>query len=167
MLGYEVQETLSEITYNTHWFNLSDVFGIDSIKYREANGSTKAAFFVNGSSDEWAAKKVGGISAKMLSRRFDIEFRVQYVYSYDPVTEVYTEHKVEVPMLFVQEENFDTLIADVGSTNGIIIALLVNSDDISKILSDYDTLIPAYIENKGLITVDLILAYIGEKKVNE
>ena len=70
-------------------------------------------------------------------------------------------------MLFVQEENFDTLIADVGSTNGIIIALLVNSDDISKILSDYDTLIPAYIENKELITVDLILAYIGEKIVIE
>ena len=163
MIAYEVQETLSSIVYNTLWFNLDDVSGIKSFKYREKNGDTPAAVFVNGSSTQWEAKKVGGIGAKMLSRRFDIELRTQYVYSYDAATEEYVAHEIKVPMLFVQEENYDTLIDDVKSANRINISVTVNSGDLNKLLEDYDSLIPGFIETKDEITDDAIVEYIGER----
>ena len=163
MIGYEVQETLSSIVYNTLWFNLDSVDGITGIKYIAASGEEKAQLFVNGSPEKWKTKNVGGISAKMLSRRFDIEFRTHYVYSYDPVAETYTVHKIEVPMLFIQEENYDTLIADVKSTNGIDIAITIAIEDHTKLLADYDDLIPAFIKSKDSITPDTIINYIGNK----
>jgi hypothetical protein len=163
LIGYEVQETLSSIVYNTLWFNLSDVDGINTIKYQPAEGSTAAKIYINGSKDIWGVKKVGGLSLKALSRRFDIEFRTQYVYSYDAQSGKYIEHAVQVPMLFVQEENYDTLISDVKSANKITVSIDVNGTDFEQMLSDYDTLIPIFIQHKDLITPEIIIAYIGEK----
>ncbi len=163
LIGYEVQETLSSIVYNTLWFDLKDINGINTIKYQEAEGKNPAKVFVNGSSTAWEAKKVGGISLKMASRRFDIEFRTQYVYTYNATEGKYSEHKINVPMIFVQEENYETFIADVKSTNDVTINILVDSNDVDKVLSDYDTLIPIFIENKDKITPDSIVSYIGEK----
>ncbi len=60
LLGYEVRETLKSITYNTLWFSLSDVEGVNSIKYREKTDDESAAFFLNGSAKEWENKLVGG-----------------------------------------------------------------------------------------------------------
>lgn len=161
MIGYEVEETLSSITYNTLWFNLSEVLGINSVKYREKNGSVADAFFVNGMNSEWEAKKVGGLSSKTLSRRFDIEFRTQYVYSYNAGSGEYTEHEIKVPMLFVQEENYETLISDVLATNGVNISLLVAGADFEKLLLCYDELIPVFVQNKESTTSEMIVAYIG------
>lgn len=163
MIGYEVQETLLSIVYNTLWFNLSDVSGITSFKLVEGTGEEKDKIYVNGSTSVWEAKKVGGLSAKMASRRFDIELRTQYVYSYDAATKEYTAHTVQVPMLFVQEENYSTLAADVKSTNNVTVAVKVSDDDLDKLLDDYDGYVPVFIQNKENITVDKILAYIGEK----
>lgn len=163
LLGYEVQETLSAITYNTLWFNLNDVTGIQTLKYQEQSGDTAAAVYINGSTSKWQTKKVGGIGAKMLSRRFDIEFRTQYVYSYDAATESYVAHKISVPMLFVQEECYDTFIGDVKSTNNVTVSVSVNNQDLEKLLDDYDALIPVFISNKDKITPEVILAYIGNK----
>ena len=163
MIGYEVNETLSSIVYNTLWFNLNDISGINSIKYRAKNGDVPAAFFINGIGNEWETKNVGGLGLKMLSRRFDIEFRTQYVYSYDATTGEYVEHAVQVPMLFVQEECYEDLIEDVESTNDVTITVLVTDADLTKILDDYDTLIPIFVENKESVTTDDIVAYIGNK----
>lgn len=158
MVGYEVKETLSLLNFDTLWFNLSDVMGINSIKYRTATDDVDDAFFINGSSTAWAAKK-----NLNTSRRFDIEFRTQYVYSYDPSTGEYTEHAIQVPMFFVQEGNYDTVVADVKSTNKVDIVVTVDSTDLDKLLEDYDTLVPIFIENKDDITPDDIVAYIGNK----
>ena len=164
MIGYEIQETLSAITYNTLWFNLEDITGIQSIKYIPATDSTAAAFYVNGSSDAWANKKVGILGGlKAASRRFDIEFRTQYFYSYDPVTETYTAHAVQVPMFFVQEEYYDDLVSDVKSTNKITISVALSDDDLDEIMQAYDTTVPVFIENKEKMSVDAILAFIGTK----
>lgn len=65
-------------------------------------------------------------------------------------------------MLFVQEDNFDTLIDDVQSTNKINISVDVAEADLTKVMSDYDALIPVFIEHKDLITPEIIVAYIGE-----
>ena len=163
LIGYEVQEKLSALIYNTLWFDLNDVYGINSIKYIEKNGETPAQTFVNGSSTQWQTMDYGGASLKYLSRRFDIEFRTQYVYSYDAATEKYTEHEIQVPMLFVQEEKYSTFTADMLATNGVAAAVTVSSTNLAKLLDDYDTLIPVFIQNKDNITADSIVAYIGNK----
>ncbi len=157
LLGYEVQETLSAVKYDTLWFNLSDIGGITSIKYQEAEDKDPAKVFINGSSTAWEVKKA------LLSRRFDIEFRTQFVYSYDTTEEKYIEHKIDVPMIFVQEKYYDTFVDDVKSVNDITINITVDNDDFNKILTDYETLIPVFIENKDKITADIIVSYIGDK----
>ncbi|MBO5440416.1 MAG: hypothetical protein J6A53_07165, partial [Clostridia bacterium] len=157
LLGYEVQEKLSALTYDTLWFNLKDIDGINTIKYQPAEGKEAAKVFINGSSTQWQAKKV------LLSRRFDIELRTQFVYSYDATEQKYIEHKIEVPMIFVQEKNYDTFIDDVEATNDVTVSVEVSDADLDKILEDYDTLIPIFIENKDKVTVDTIITYIGEK----
>ncbi len=157
LLGYEVSEKLSAIQYHTLWFDLNTFEGFDSIKYRPATDNVTAAFFLNGSSSAWQPMR------NLLSRRFDIEFRTQYFYSYDSATETYTEHAVKVPMLFVQEDNFDTLIDDVETKNDLSLEFLMDDDVLEKLLLDYDTFIPIFAENKEVMTSDVILAYIGEK----
>ena len=167
MLGYEIRETLSSITYNTLWFNLDQIDGINSIRYQTATEETAAAFYINGSTKAWENKLVGGFGLKMLSRRFDIEFRTQYFYSYDATTEEYTQHAVQVPMFFVQEENFDTVVSDVKSTNSVNITLDIATADLEKIQADYKKYIDVFIANKELVTEEVIIAYIGEKVVFE
>lgn len=119
---------------------------------------------VNGSAEKWAVKKVGGLSLKTASRRFDIEFRTQYFYRYNAGTQAYDEVAVEVPMLFVQEEYLDTLTDDVRSVNpAVTLTVTMNTTDLTRIESDYDTLIDVFITNKSTATSSDVVAAIGEK----
>lgn len=162
MLGYEVKETLSSINYDTLWFDLDCFTGINSIKAVENDG--KYTFYVNGSSTPWANKKVGGISATMLSRRFDIELRTQYFYKYDAATESYVQVSALVPMLFVQEAYYDSLSDDVKSANSsITLSSLVDEDTLAKIKSDYSSYVSAFIETKDSMSSEAIIAFIGDK----
>ena len=110
---------------------------------------------------------MGGFGLTMLSRRFDIEFRTQYFYSYDATTEEYTQHAVQVPMFFVQEEHLETVVSDVKSTNSINITLDIATADLEKIQADYKKYVDIFIANKELVTEEVIIAYIGEKVVFE
>ncbi len=168
MIGYEVKEAKEmsgvEVNFDTLWFNLNCVSGLNSIKYVPASDDTKASLYVNGSSTAWKYKTVGGFSLTMLSRRFDIEFRTQYVTSYDSSTGEYTVHKIQVPMLFVQEDFYDTLSDDIKSENkNLTTQVTVSSADLNKLLSDYELLIPIFTEEKSNITKEVIIAYLGEK----
>lgn len=165
LLGYEVRETLSKLTYNTYWFDLSDVAGLTSLKYRpaSADGKTKAAFFVNGSSREWVATKVGGVNLKTASRRYDLEFRSQYFYTYNATEKCYEVLEVSVPMLFVQEEWFEDFEEDVENDNGVRLSVTVKTADLDKLSEDYDTLVDVLIQNKELVTEEIIVALIGSK----
>lgn len=166
MLGYEVNEVAEKlgvtVNFDTLWFNLDMVLGIDSIKCVTDNDGYK--IYVNGLSKEWKYKTVGGFSLSSFSRRFDIEFRTQYVTSYDPTTEEYTVHKVQVPMLFIQEDYFDTHSDDIKAENKDVNAVVtVSGTALAKLQSDYEELVPVFVENKEIYTVELILAYIGDK----
>ncbi|MDE6293777.1 MAG: InlB B-repeat-containing protein, partial [Clostridiales bacterium] len=165
MISYEVRETQTvkgiSVTFNTLWFDLADVSGITSVKY-EKTDDNKTNFYVNGSASAWQNKKVGGVSLKTASRRFDIEFRTQYFYAAGDKEGEVVEVEVKVPMLFVQEEQFDTLSKDVKSENdGVNIAVTVSATNLNKQKSDYDTLVDEFIANKQAITVDYIIEYIG------
>ena len=158
LLGYEVKETQSILEFNTLWFDLKSVSGINSIKY----AADTENFFVNGSSAAWQSKNVSLIN---FSRRFDIEFRTQYVYEYDEDSGEYAKIKISVPMFFVQEEHYSTLAKDVKEVNaGVDVAVTLSAANLNKIKNDYYTYVEVFIANKELVTVDKILEFIGEKK---
>ena len=164
MLAYEVKETLSAIEYNTLWFNMKDIDGINSIKYVPETDDNDAMFCINGTNVAWETKKVGILGGvKAGSRRFDIEFRTQYYFYYDAEEEAYVSVGVSVPMFFVQEEMFNDLEKDVKSTNGIEIEVAAESATLSKLMADYDTLVPIFIQHKDNFSSDDIIAIIGEK----
>lgn len=161
LLGYEVRETkkiVVDVIFNTLWFDLCNVSGITSIK-QDADEN----IYINGSSTKWAVKKVGGFSAKIDSRRFDIEFRTQYFYTYDAENEKYVEVKASVPMMFIQQENFDTFTADVKSENNVTLTVTTDDTTLDVIKEYYTTLVPVFIENKDKVTSAQILEYIGDK----
>lgn len=171
MLGYEVKETLSLITFDTLWFDLASMNGLNSVRYREADADKDidAAFFVNGSNSEWVAKKVGGINPLTTkTRRYDIEFRDRFFYVYDAEKETYEKVTVSVPMLFVQEDYYDTLSADVASENsGVTLSSRVAAADLAMLKSEYHTQVDVFIENKDEMTVETVLSFIGSKKMFE
>ena len=161
LLGYEVRETQSlagkSVTFDTLWFDLAEVGGITSVKYdQDAN-----KFYVNGSSKEFTTKKVGGLSLKTASRRYDIEFRTQYFYALED--DELVEIAVKVPMLFVQEQQFDTLASDIASENaGLNVTVTLDTAHLNKLKADYATLVDVFTENKDDVTPDAIIAFIGE-----
>ena len=164
LIGYEVRETLSSITYNTLWFNLADTSGISTIKRATAplENNNPHLIYVNGSANVFATKNVGGLSLKTLSRRFDIEFRKQYFFALSGSE--YVTVVVEVPMLFVQEEQMAALVNDIKSVNSGVVtsfALNVSTLDQQQIMNDYDNLIDAFIVKKAEMNVQAILTFIG------
>ena len=68
-------------------------------------------------------------------------------------------------MMFIQEDYLSSFTTDVEAQNDVMVSIRVSNADIEKIMDDYDTLIPIFAENVEAITVDMILAYIGEKIV--
>lgn len=162
LIGYEVREELSKIVYNTLWFNLTDISGWNTLRYRAAEkDGENAAFLVDGK--EFVNKKVGGLGAKMLSRRFDIEYRTQYFYVRNENGDGYDTVAVEVPMLFVQEEYLDSLSADVKAVNkSLTVSVTMPKVYLDKIRADYKTLIDEFQKNKDSITEEKIIEMIGD-----
>ena len=164
LLGYEVRETrdipiFGDITFDTLWFDLSYISGINSIRYVEATDDDDAAFYINGSSTPWAVKKNTNTS-----RKFDIEFRTQYFYVYNEQTEEYEKVAVQVPMFFVQEKNYGSLANDVEDANDIEISVTLSAAKLDKLQDDYDTYVDDFIDNKAAMTEDAIITAIGDKK---
>lgn len=167
LMSYEVNESLSKINYDTLWFNLSDIEGIDNIKVIEGssdeNKSNPHTVYINNSSEQFKVKNVGGISAQMLSRRYDIEMRTQYFYYLNEEDE-YEAIEVQIPMLFVQEAQYEDLISDVEEENDITISLSTNITlNVEDLISNYDILVPIFNENKENVTAEAIEEFIGQK----
>jgi uncharacterized repeat protein (TIGR02543 family) len=163
LLGYEVQETLSSITYNTLWFNLADTSGILTIKFEDApiEDSNPYLVYINGSGDVFMSKNVRGFSLRTQSRRYDIELRDQYFYYMDG--ENLVVENTLVPMIFVQEEQIDTLVSDINSENSnLTFGLNVTQVVIDKIKDNYSTLIEPFNLQKGEVTAESIVEYIGD-----
>ena len=163
LLGYEVREAKSfplvgEISFHTLWFDLNYIDGINTVRYVAGTNNDDAAFYINGSSTPWKAVK------NTLTRKFDLEFRTQYFYTYNEAKGTYDVVEVQVPMLFVQEENYSTLVQDVMSANHVEISVTLSPSRLNKLQADYDTYVDIFIENKGAMTEALIVTNIGDKK---
>lgn len=159
MLGYEIQETLSKINYNTLWFNLNDITGINYVKHDDK-------FFVNYSSTQFATKNFGGVSGKTLSRRYDIEERLQYFYGI--VDDKLVEYETSIPMMFIQEEKLSDFASDVKEKNSYLeVAINLLPIYLAKIETDYDEYVPVFAEHKDDMPSASIVDFIGEPTVIE
>ena len=173
LLGYEVQETLTIAgvsgTYNTLWFNLSDISGITSVKVTnktDTNQSSKSTVdvYLNGSSTLFVPAYNTKLTVKT-SRKHDIELRTQYFYGKDASGDI-VEYKTTVPMMFIQQDNdkdtnFTDYPSDMLKNNGITSTVTLNKTYLNKIMSDYATLIEVFKTNKELVDSELIKSYIN------
>lgn len=171
LLGYEVREELTIAgvtgTYNTLWFNLWDIQGINSVKVTDksdANESGKSTVdvYLNGSSSLLSPtyNKKGFVTT---SRKYDIEYRTRYYYTYDDETGTYVSNKVQVPMMFIQEgDNYNSFSSDILKDNGITASVSLSQIHLNKILSDYDTLIDIFIVNKESMSSEAIISYLEQ-----
>ena len=170
LLGYEVREELTFAgltgTYNTLWFNLWDIQGINSVKVTDktdANKSGKSTVdvYLNGCST-----LLSPTYNKLIvetSRKYDIEYRTRYYYTYNAETGTYVSNAVQVPMMFIQEgDNYDSFSADMLKDNGVTASVSLSQTHLNKILSDYDTLIDIFIANKDAMSSETIIAYLEQ-----
>ncbi len=170
MLGYEVREELTIAgvtgTYNTLWFNLWDIKGINSVKVLDKtddNTSSRSTVdvYVNGSSKLLSPT----YNTKIIktSRKYDIEFRNRYYYTYDAENESYVANCVSVPMMFIQEgSNYNSFTSDIKKDNNIDASVSLNQTHLNKILADYDTLIDIFIVNKESMSSETINEYLEQ-----
>ena len=70
-------------------------------------------------------------------------------------------------MLFVQEENYETLADDIADTNGVTVSHNADAADLTALKDAYATLVDTFIANKDTMTADSIIALIGDKIVIE
>lgn len=172
LVGTEVREELTVAgltdTYNTLWYPLTSVTGITSIKkVDEMNGTNADTVYINGKTDTIHTKLYGGINAKTASRRFDIEFKTMYFWLYNETEQKYESVKAEIPMLFVQEEKFDSFAEDFREKNGITVSLNVNTADKTAVSYGYYTLLTAYDKIREKVTFATICTYCGVKTKDE
>ena len=153
--------------YNTYWFPIESVSGVTSVKAEKNSGisvQNPHKIYINGSSEQFHAKKVGGFGADTLSRRYDIEMKTVYYYVYDAAQKEFEKIKCEIPMMFVQEDHFDTFSKDVaGANEGLSLTITVLSEDIGALDGYYETLLPAYNEIAALVSPEDVITFIGEK----
>ncbi len=171
LLGYEVREELTVAgikgTYNTLWFNLWDIQGIDSVKVNDktdANTSSKSTVdvYLNGSSTLLSPTYNSKLGVKT-SRKYDIEYRTRYYYTFDVESETYHSNAVQVPMVFIQEgDNYKSFSSDILKDNGISASVSLSQQHLNKILSDYDTLIDVFITNKDAMSSEAIITYLKQ-----
>lgn len=165
LIGYEVRETISSITYNTLWFNLTDTTGITSIRKEVApiENANKHLIYVNNQSTVFKTKTFGGFTLKNLSRRYDVEFRTQYFYYLDMNNELKSK-SVLIPMLFIQQEKRTELLTDVMKENSYLLTFNLNVTEANQnnIITAYETLVDPFILQKDEITVSVIIEYIGK-----
>ncbi len=99
------------------------------------------------------------------SRKYDIELRSRFYYTYDSENNKYVANEVLVPMMFIQEDNdidsnFSDYPSDMKKNNGITSSVTLNNALLNKILSDYDTYIDVFIINKENMSSDQIVQYL-------
>ena len=161
LLAYEVNEVLSNIEYNTLWFNLDDTSGITNIKaIEEKNSNNPHTIYINNSNNIFKTENYGGINLKTASRRYDIELRSQYFYYLDE-NEEYKQIECQIPMLFIQEEKLEDLAKDINSNNNISFTLNVNESIINYLTNEYSLAIKLFNEIKEKYSIDYILEFIA------
>ena len=167
-IGAEVAETVKAVDYDTLWFPLDDVQGFSTVRAVEDPDATPLVgnshlVYVNGSSDVFETKNIGGLGLDMLSRRFDIEMKeVWYVVAEQDGEEItYSTQKTLIPMLFVQKQSLSDFAEDVTEKNDSVTNAALPAT--SPITTPFTASKETYLALKELITYEQIQSFIGEK----
>lgn len=123
MISAEVEESVLISDYDTHWVNVYDVSGINSVKAVKNDvdiNPTKNQndIYVNGSQDVFVPE-YNTVAFVKTSRHYDIEMREVYyvVKKVEGDKTIYEVVKTEIPMVFVQEENIEDFASEVKENN--------------------------------------------------
>ncbi len=162
----EVETTLGVAIFDTLWYPLSYLSGVDTIKkLDEINVMNPDKVYINGASDTIHTKTIGGINKKALSRRFDIEFKTMYFFVYDETNEKYVSVEREIPMLFIQEECLEDFEDDFNAKNKEYLtgsaSLIVAEKDAEAVEYGYYTLREVYDALETVISKAEIEAWCG------
>ena len=166
LVGTEVKEILNKKEYDTLWYNLRDLSGVNSIKKEDnQNGSNPDTVYINGYAEAIGSMEVDRLKLDF-SRRFDIEFKTVYAWrktvNADGIEE-YEKAEFEAPMLFVQEKCSDTLEEDFSKENKDCLTgtVSLNVSEAAKqaVHTGYYDLLPAYEEIKESVTDEEIKAF--------
>ena len=124
--------------------------------------------YINGSENPIKTKLVGGVSGRTLSRRFDIEMKDMFLYTYNQDEQKYEKVKISIPMLFVQNDFINTFSEDFYEKNQSTGAInptniVMNSNDATFMFEEYSNLIDEYLVIKEQVTYQSIIDYISNK----
>lgn len=166
-VGSEVREDEKGTVYNTYWFPLHNLEGLDTIKKLDKqNIYNSDTIYINGIDSDTLHTTLMGYTylSKMGARRYDIEFKTVYGYVYDADSEEYKAESYEIPMLFIQEEVIGEFEKDFRASNeaavsGKDVELTVKATDLSAISRGYNVLLPLYDELKDAVTHEMISNY--------
>ncbi len=166
-IGGEVRENVKLIDYDTLWFMLCDVTGIETVRVEDAqNGLNADTVYVNGSSTPFKAKTVGGFTLRNPSRRYDIEMKeVWYVVRTAEGDDVsYQTVKTLIPMLCAQIPEYEDFSTDVAASNPGIFTVTptLPAGDTNDIMADYEALQQTFLVIKEKVGYDEIVAFIGD-----
>lgn len=166
-VGSEVYEEISDNKfYDTLWYNLRDIKGINTVKKEDkANGTNADTIYINGATDTIHTKFV---SITDFSRRFDIEFKKVYAFTYNEETEEYDSVEFEVPMMFVQEKHADTFASDFedknkNSVESGTVGIIASEATKTAVNYGYHTLVESYKKIKDLITYQNVVDFCKQK----
>lgn len=162
----KAKETNKIVDFETIWFNLYDIDGIESVKkVDEQNSLNLDTIYVNNSVNPFQSKRNNfGFG----SRQFDIEMREVYYFVFNEISGKYEKIKVEIPMFFVQQNNLDSYKRDAYSdnkNNGIQENLKNNVEEkwLEILLSEYDAQLPKFEELKESVNKQDVIDFIGTK----
>ncbi|MBQ2740816.1 MAG: hypothetical protein IJF39_04285 [Clostridia bacterium] len=162
----EVETTLGMAIFDTLWYPLSYLEGVNTIKkVDEMNVMNPDKIYINGASDTIHTKTIGGFTKKSLSRRFDIEFKTMYFFEYDEAKEKYVSVEKEIPMLFIQEECLEDFEDDFNDKNEEYLtseaSLSVLAKDAAAVEYGYYTLREVYDAIVDIVSKEQIETWCG------
>lgn len=167
LIGTEVYETIKLVDYDTVWYPLSSITGIDSVKVvfdqsSEDNAMNPDTIFINGSATAFKPAFNTKLFVKT-SRHFDIEMKTVLIFTYDAAKDAYVETEVEIPMFFVQRDNLDEYLAEMKKENGMTQTPTntTSAVDDAIIEAAYQTHTEAYNKIKDALTYEQTIAFVG------
>ncbi len=166
LCGTEVYEDIKTASYDTCWFNIYDIGGINSIKavMDTKNDKNPDSIYLNGSEKVFLQEFNSKLGIKT-SRQYDIEFKTMYFYKeVEGETGKYELVEQKIPMLFVQRANLNDYVSDIKKNNdGLTVVNNSLSADNAVIAAAYNTYLPVYKQLKEKITYEITVEYVGER----
>ena len=143
---YEVQEQMTFAgvtgTYNTYWMDLNKINGLTSVKVLDKtddNKSSKSTVDVYLNNSQTLLSPTYNTKLKVkTSRKYDVELRKRYYYTYDSTNDTYVAKEVEIPMMFVQSgDNYNSFVSDMASDNNLTVSFNLDASSKTELDSNY------------------------------